>query len=68
MYRSVTSYDPLSLQIASGILIAGVVMLMARYAMALWTSGERWPGFYLGAAALMAAGGLIAAGVGLLHW
>jgi hypothetical protein len=60
--------EHLPLQIASGILIAGAVMLMARYSMALWAGGERWPAVYLGLASTIIGGGLIAAGLGLVHW
>jgi hypothetical protein len=60
--------EHLSLQIAAGILIAAAIMFAFRCALALWADGERWPAVYLGGAALLAGGTLIAAGLGAMRW
>ena len=60
--------EHLPLQIAAGILIAGTIMFGVRYAHLLWASGERVAGLWLGAGALVVAGMLIAAGLGLADW
>lgn len=60
--------DPLSLQIAAGILIAAVVLFSARAAIRLWESRD----YYMAIIWPLFAGtfgfGLIAGGVGILPW
>jgi hypothetical protein len=60
--------DYLPLQIASGILIAGTILLIPRFASWLWREGDRGAAVFVGGAFFLFAGALIAAGLGLVPW
>ncbi|MGR3525058.1 MAG: hypothetical protein ACU0CT_03550 [Paracoccaceae bacterium] len=58
----------LPLQIASGILIAALVMFMARSALVWWGKGDATMALFLLVPASLIGGILIFAGLGLVAW
>lgn len=58
----------LPLQIASGILIAALVMFMARSALVWWSKGDAGMALMLLVPASLIGGSLIFAGLGLVAW
>jgi hypothetical protein len=58
----------LPLQIASGILIAALIMFMVRSALAWWARGDAGMAITLLVPATLIGGGLVFAGLGLVAW
>lgn len=58
----------LPLQVASGILIAVVIVWVFKHGIALWQRGDYGFAFFAFAPALLFGGGLIFAGLGLVAW
>ncbi len=62
------SEPPLALEVASGILIAYLVVFFAKSAMAHWQRGESNMAIAIGALVAFVGGGLILAGMGTISW
>lgn len=60
--------DILSLQIASGILIAALIITIALYAAHTFRQRDWWMCLLATNATLLLGGGLIAAGLGIVSW
>lgn len=58
----------LPLEIASGILIAVVILWIGRFALLSWGKGDRLMAFLCGVMFAQIGGGLILAGLGLVPW
>lgn len=58
----------LSLQVAAGILIAWIVIFIAKYSAHCWKNDEPNMGLLTGAFAAFIGGGLVLAGMGIIGW
>ena len=59
---------PLALEVASGILIAYLVVALAKYSVACWREGDGNTAILSGALVAFIGGGLVLAGMGTISW